>query len=101
MAYLFKYLFLYTVLFKIFSVLQVKFCCFPSGNCSAWKNRCQVIHSCFHLGHSCPPAAGCHPLPVCRARTDTGRVSLSLRPGVVVILRHALASLRRARSCVG
>ncbi|EAA6550970.1 hypothetical protein DLB95_23135 [Salmonella enterica subsp. diarizonae] len=38
MAYLLKYLFLYTVLFKIFSVLQVKFYCFPmnlsSGN---WK----------------------------------------------------------------
>nr|AFK90091.1 hypothetical protein [Salmonella sp. 14] len=44
MAYLLKYLFLYTVLFKMFPVLQVKFCCFPSGNCSAWKNRCQVIH---------------------------------------------------------
>ncbi|EBQ8410780.1 hypothetical protein B6107_18795 [Salmonella enterica] len=34
----------YTVLFKIFPVLQVKFCRFPSGYCSAWKNRCQVIH---------------------------------------------------------
>ncbi|CAI3051943.1 hypothetical protein A676_03994 [Salmonella enterica subsp. enterica serovar Enteritidis str. 2010K-0262] len=44
MAYLLKYLFLYTALFKIFSVLQVKFYCFPSDNCSAWKNRCQVIH---------------------------------------------------------
>lgn len=41
------------------------------------------------------PAADCHPLPVCRVRPVTGRASLSLRPGVVVILRHALASLRR------
>lgn len=45
-------------------------------------------------GQSCPPAADCHPLPVCRVRPVTGRASLSLRPCVVVILRHALASLR-------
>lgn len=42
------------------------------------------------------PADASHPLPVCRVRMDTGRASLSLRPGTVVILRRALASLRNA-----
>ncbi|EBT2496077.1 hypothetical protein CJE50_13965 [Salmonella enterica] len=35
---------LYTVLFKKFPVLQVKFCLTPPDYCSAPEKRCRVIH---------------------------------------------------------
>lgn len=38
----------------------------------------------------------CHPLPVSRVRSGTGRAAFPLRPGVVESVRQSLALLRNA-----